>query len=124
MRTLTKTVALLLLAFGFGVVASRPAVAQSRSLVDVGVAYNYVRSNLRLYYKAGNNSDPDTDVNGYLSICGLFSIPHRVNGANVTKVYTFGMWINKATVNTANIGTQASLLIRAATREARCDAAD
>lgn len=45
MRKLIKTIAWLLLAPGVGVLAPWPARAQSRSLVDVGVAYNYVRSN-------------------------------------------------------------------------------
>lgn len=40
-----KTVVFLLLAAGLCVVGSRPAVAQSRFLVDAGVAYNYVHSN-------------------------------------------------------------------------------
>ncbi len=42
---LVKTVAFLLLALGFTAIAPRPALAQG-SLVDVGVDYNYVRSNL------------------------------------------------------------------------------
>jgi outer membrane immunogenic protein len=44
----TVTVAMFLLAFGFTAMASRPAAAQSGSLslVDVGLDYNYVRSNL------------------------------------------------------------------------------
>jgi outer membrane immunogenic protein len=41
-----KTVALLLLALGFSAMAARPSLAQRGSLVDVGVDYNYVRSNL------------------------------------------------------------------------------
>jgi peptidoglycan-associated lipoprotein len=45
MRNLTKRLALLLVAPGFGLMAPWPAVAQGRSLVDAGVAYNYVRSN-------------------------------------------------------------------------------
>ena len=41
-----KTVAFLLLALGFAAIASGPALAQGGSRVDVGVDYNYVRSNL------------------------------------------------------------------------------
>ncbi|MGA9542131.1 MAG: outer membrane beta-barrel protein [Candidatus Sulfotelmatobacter sp.] len=41
-----KTVAFLLLALGFAAMATRPALAQRGSLVDVGVDYNYVRANL------------------------------------------------------------------------------
>ena len=43
---LSKTVAVLLLSLGFSAMAARPALAQRGSLVDVGVDYNYVRSNL------------------------------------------------------------------------------
>jgi outer membrane immunogenic protein len=47
MRKLTsiKTVAFFLLVPGFAAMAPRPAVAQSGSRVDVGVDYNYVRTN-------------------------------------------------------------------------------
>jgi len=47
MRKLTsiKTVAFLLLALGFAGLAPRPALAQSRSRVDAGINYNYVRTN-------------------------------------------------------------------------------
>ena len=45
MRISVKTVAFLVLAAGLCALASRPVVAQSRSFVDAGVAYNYVRSN-------------------------------------------------------------------------------
>ena len=44
--TLSKTVALLLVTLGFTAIAVRPALAQKGSLIDVGVDYNYVRSNL------------------------------------------------------------------------------
>ena len=40
-----RTVAGFLLALGCSAVASQPAVAQGRSLVDVGGEYNYVRTN-------------------------------------------------------------------------------
>jgi peptidoglycan-associated lipoprotein len=43
---LSEAVAFLLMALGFTAMAPRPAVAQSGSLVDVGVDYNYVHSNL------------------------------------------------------------------------------
>lgn len=43
--TIIKTVALLLLALGFAATTPRLASAQHGSLVDVGVDYNYVRSN-------------------------------------------------------------------------------
>ena len=48
MRKLTsiKTVAFLLLTLGFTVMAPRPARAESNSLLEVGAAYNYVRTNL------------------------------------------------------------------------------
>ncbi len=81
-------------------------------------AKNYVKNNVELLYKAGNNSDPDTDVNGYLSIAGIFSIPHKSGNVYVKKVYTFGLWINKATSNTVDLGTQVSILMRAAAKEA------
>jgi peptidoglycan-associated lipoprotein len=42
---LTKTVATLLLALGLTAMIPRRALAQSGSLVDAGVDYNYVRSN-------------------------------------------------------------------------------
>jgi outer membrane immunogenic protein len=47
MKELTsmKTVAFLLLVLGFAAMLPRPAVAQSNSRVDVGVDYNYVRTN-------------------------------------------------------------------------------
>jgi outer membrane immunogenic protein len=45
MRKSVKTVAFLLLAAGLCALGSRSAVAQSRFLVDAGVAYNYVHSN-------------------------------------------------------------------------------
>lgn len=45
MRKSVKTVALLVLAAGSCALGSRPALAQGRSFVDAGVAYNYVRSN-------------------------------------------------------------------------------
>lgn len=46
MHTLqTKTVTMLLMAAGFIAMAPRPAGAQGGSLVDVGVAYNYVWTN-------------------------------------------------------------------------------
>jgi len=40
-----KAAALLLLALGFAAIMPLPAIAQHGSLVDVGVDYNYVRSN-------------------------------------------------------------------------------
>jgi outer membrane immunogenic protein len=43
---LKKTVATLLLALGFTAMIPQRALAQSGSLVDVGVDYNYVRSNV------------------------------------------------------------------------------
>jgi|HubBroStandDraft_1064217.scaffolds.fasta_scaffold00016_83 outer membrane immunogenic protein len=43
---LSKTVAFLLLSLGFTAIAARPALAQIGSLVDIGVDFNYVRSNL------------------------------------------------------------------------------
>jgi outer membrane immunogenic protein len=43
---LSKTVAFLLLSLGFIATAARPAPAQKGSLVDVGVDYDYARSNL------------------------------------------------------------------------------
>ncbi|MGD0570886.1 MAG: hypothetical protein ABSA78_21005 [Candidatus Sulfotelmatobacter sp.] len=43
--TSIKTVAFLLLALGFEALAPRPALAQRGNLVDVGVDYNYVRTN-------------------------------------------------------------------------------
>jgi outer membrane immunogenic protein len=42
----SKTVAFLLLTLAFTAMAVRPARAQSGSFIDVGVDYNYVRSNL------------------------------------------------------------------------------
>jgi outer membrane immunogenic protein len=42
----SKTVAFLLLSLGFTAIAARPARAQNGSLIDAGVDYNYVRSNL------------------------------------------------------------------------------
>src|SRR5271168_992943 len=41
-----KTLAVLLLTLGFTAVVARPALAQSGSRVEVGLDYNYVRSNL------------------------------------------------------------------------------
>jgi outer membrane immunogenic protein len=48
MRKLTsiKTVAFLLLALGFTAMAPHPARAESNSILDIGVGYNYVRTNL------------------------------------------------------------------------------
>ena len=43
---LTKTVAMLLVTLGFTAMIPLRALAQSSSLVDVGVDYNYVRTNL------------------------------------------------------------------------------
>jgi outer membrane immunogenic protein len=43
--TLMKTVAFLLLVLGFAAITPCPAAAQSGSRVDVGVDYNYVRTN-------------------------------------------------------------------------------
>jgi outer membrane immunogenic protein len=42
---LAKTLAMLLLALGFSAMFPRPALAQNGSQVEVGIDYNYVRSN-------------------------------------------------------------------------------
>lgn len=44
--TLTQLVTFLLLALGFTAAAPRSALAQRGSLLDVGIAYNYVRTNV------------------------------------------------------------------------------
>jgi outer membrane immunogenic protein len=64
---LSKTVALIVLLLGFTVMAGRPALAQNGSRVDVGVEYNYVRSNL----PAGG--------------CGCFAL----NGGNAWAAFNF-----------------------------------
>ena len=63
----SETVALLLLAFGFSAITPASAHAQSASRMDVGVDYNYVRS----------NAPPGG--------CGCFSL----NGGNVWAAFNF-----------------------------------
>jgi len=63
----TKIAALLLLAFGFTAITVQPAHAQNAARIDVGVDYNYVRS----------NAPPGG--------CGCFSL----NGGNVWAAFNF-----------------------------------
>jgi peptidoglycan-associated lipoprotein len=63
----TRTVALLLLAFGFSAITPPSAHAQSASRMDVGIDYNYVSS----------NAPPGQ--------CGCFSL----NGGNVWAAFNF-----------------------------------
>jgi outer membrane immunogenic protein len=82
-----KTVAFLLLALGFTAMAVRPARAQSGSLIDAGVDYNYVRTNL----PAGG--------------CGCFAL----NGGSVWAAFNFsrslGIVGEIASQNASNISS-------------------
>lgn len=72
----------------------------------------------QLLYKAGNNSDPDTGVNGYLSLCGIATLPYRQNGVTGIRRYVFGVWVHGATTNTVSLNEASKLLLRAAAKNA------
>jgi outer membrane immunogenic protein len=90
----SETVALLLLAFGFSAITPASAHAQSASRMDVGVDYNYVRS----------NAPPGG--------CGCFSL----NGGNVWAAFNFkrslGMVAELASQHASDVsGTGADLTL-------------
>ena len=85
--------AFLLWALGFIAMAPRPAVAQSGSLVDVGVDYNYVRSNLPAggcgcFSLNGGGGWAAFNFTGSLGIVGEIASQHASNissaGADLT----------------------------------------
>ena len=91
--TFTKTVAFLLLALGFSAAVSRPALAQGGSLVDVGVDYNYVRTNVPAagcgcFSLSGGNGWVAFNISHSLDIVGEIASQHASNisstGADLT----------------------------------------
>ena len=89
----TKVVALLALALGCAAMAPRPAVAQNGSLIDVGLDYNYVRTNLPAggcgcIAMDGGNGWVAFNFRRSLGIVGEIATQHASNisgtGANLT----------------------------------------
>jgi len=72
------------------------------------------RAGYTWHAKAGSNSHPTNDINGYTSIAGWLQLPFRSRTGTVTfQQYVFGNWVNGA-VNKNDVGpwTIAQELIR------------
>jgi outer membrane immunogenic protein len=92
--TTMKTVAFLLLALGLAAMAPRPAVAQSGPRVDVGIDYNYVRTNAPggscgCFAMNGGSGWVAINFSHRLGIVGEFASQHASNissssGADLT----------------------------------------